>query len=106
MSDIEVIEIGVGATVELAYDPVDELAGAEVTSVSSQLPSSSFVAIDQLLDVDAPPDTVGLLERQPDRKVRPVSRTELFAEHVNAPAPHPIYDSGTSFRLRFLNGLV
>jgi hypothetical protein len=34
---VEVIEIGQGSVVELAYEPVDELAGAEVISVHGEL---------------------------------------------------------------------
>lgn len=40
MTDIEVIEIGVGDTVELAYDPADDLVGAEVISISGEVPTN------------------------------------------------------------------
>lgn len=64
------------------------------------------VGLDQLTDVDAPPTVQGVLERQSDQVVRPVSRTDLIADHVNSLTPHPAYDDLPSLTLLFDNGMV
>lgn len=63
-------------------------------------------ALDDLVDVDAPPEQVGLLERQADRTVRPVTRAEILAPHIGAAEPHPAYDDLPSLVLLFENRLV
>lgn len=66
----------------------------------------SSLSIDDLTDVDAPASTVGLLERQDDGDVRPVTRAAVLAPHVNSPTPHPVYDDSLDLTLLFNNGLV
>lgn len=73
------------------------LPGADVTAPT---------AIDDLTDVAAPPAAVGLLERQGDGIVRPVTRDAVLAPHIAAPLPHPAYDDLPSLTLLFENGLV
>lgn len=43
-------------------------------------PGTGGGALDDLADVDAPPDQPGLLERQGDGRVRPVPRDEITTE--------------------------
>lgn len=69
-------------------------------------PPPAVENLDDLADVDAPPSVVGLLERQDDQTVRPVSVDTVIAPHVNSATPHPTYDDLPSLTLIFDNGLV
>lgn len=108
MSEIEVYELEAPEVVSIEYDEQDPFDGAEVISVSGDGPAGGafLLKVDDLVDVNAPADQPGVLERQADQIVRPVTRTALLAEHVNSPTPHPAYDDAPSFVLLFQNGLV
>lgn len=67
---------------------------------------SGTAELDDLTDVDAPPAAPGVLERQDDGRVRPVTRTQLLADHVADPEPHPAYDDLPSLVILFENGLI
>lgn len=84
------------------------VAGDPITTgwQAPQAPPGDIAGIDDIPDVDAPPSTVGLLERQSSGRVAPVTRDEVLAPHVNSPTPHPAYDDQPSLRLLFENGLV
>lgn len=71
-----------------------------------QAPPGDIAGIDDIADVDAPPDVAGLLERQATQRVAPVTRDDVLAPHVNSLTPHPAYDDQPSLRLLFENGLV
>lgn len=62
--------------------------------------------IGQLADVDASPGQVGLLERQSDQVVRPVTREAILGPHIDSPTPHPAYDDLPSLTLLFENRLA
>lgn len=70
------------------------------------LPPPATQNLDDLADVDAPPDTPGLLERQDDQTVRPVSVDTVIAPHVNSATPHPAYDDMPSLSLLFANRVI
>lgn len=82
------------------------LGGAATGPGVTGPPPASSTTLTGLTDVDAPPDVPGVLERQDDGQVRPVSRAEVIAAHVTAPAPHPAYDDMPRLTLYFENGLI
>jgi hypothetical protein len=69
----------------------------------TQLPP---IAFDMLSDVEAAPGTEGLLERQDDGQIRPVTRDAVLAPHIIDDTPHPAYDDTFDLTLLFNNGLV
>lgn len=88
----EVVQVGHDSSTVPVFVPGTAVGGA--------------ARLDDLLDVDAPVGAPGLLERQDDGRVHPVTRDEVLAPHIVAPEPHPAYDDLPSFRLLFENGLV
>ncbi|GAY12022.1 hypothetical protein [Pseudonocardia sp. N23] len=87
-----VVEIGGGSDAVPVFVPGTAVGGAS--------------RLDDLLDVDAPAGSPGLLERQDDGRVHPVSRDDVLAPHIVAPEPHPAYDDLPDLRLIFENGLI
>ncbi|GJF04975.1 hypothetical protein [Pseudonocardia sp. D17] len=100
---VQVVSIGAARPVQVVR--LDRPGVTVVETGGVTLPPAA-TRVDDLLDVDAPPAVVGLLERQDDQIVRPVTRDAVLAPHVAAPAPHPAYDDLPSLRLLFENGLI
>lgn len=96
---VQVVPIGTSREVQVVQ--VDRSVVSVVT-----VPGASATRVDDLLDVNAPPAVAGLLERQGDGIVRPVTRDAVLAPHIAAPEPHPAYDDLPSLRLLFENGLI
>jgi hypothetical protein len=105
-------EVGFDAyLVAVPEDPGYPVEAGQITTVPGEPPTGGPatehpLALNDLADVDAPPATVGVLERQTSGVVRPVPRAEIIAEHVVDPTPHPAYDDIPSLVLLFQNRLV